>query len=254
MGAKIAIATLCDSKFLVGLRVMLFSLVSSNPWVRDIPIEVFWTDSEPVPERIHKLCQKLGLQVNWRYPDLSSYSGINVGTKDGEKCHGSYHKYEVFTLSEYDKVIFLDSDIFVCSDISELLRIDDGISAVKEIEIPQFNTGVLSIGKKFLNHDFRDALIAASADGNHSHVDQDVINSVVGSSYNQLPVWYNVLKSYFRHLGSWISRAKIIHYIADKPWHSEFSTRGNIECVVVERLWLNANALLDNFEAQGESA
>jgi len=58
--------------------------------------------------------------------------------------------------------------------------------------------------------------------------------------FNPLPIWYNCLKTDFRHRGSWLSRTKILHYVSKKPWQefdSSIHYPGNMECSYAESLW-----------------
>ena len=154
-------------------------------------------------------------------------------------------------LPDIDKIIYLDSDMIVCSSLKELFEENTGeyfISAAEDIgyfwahksfgrkeEKFYANSGVMvinlklwreySIGEKLYN-------FAGTTEEKLHFGDQDVINSVLKDKIKPLNLKWNVQTSFFEFynvlnhpLKNEIIKAKknpkIIHYITwEKPWNS----------------------------------
>jgi len=154
-------------------------------------------------------------------------------------------------LPDVDKIIYLDSDMIVCSSLKELFEEDTGeyfISAVEDIgyfwahnsfgrkeEKFYANSGVMVINLKlWREHSIGEKLyeFAGTTKEKLHFGDQDVINSVLKHKIKPLNLKWNVQTSFFEFynvlnhpLKSEIIKAKknpkIIHYITwKKPWNS----------------------------------
>ncbi len=152
-------------------------------------------------------------------------------------------KFKVFDLEflKDDFFVFLDSDLLILGDISELFEVEEDFAACIDMGTPtEFNTGVMHIKKKWFGKDVFDKLME-SAKANFSYRgDQEHINRLIGSNLRLLPLEYNTLKDKNRFAGSWLSKVKILHYISKKPW-TPYDPRhhkaGNLECLAIENLW-----------------
>jgi len=151
----------------------------------------------------------------------------------------AYYKFLIYTLN-FDKIIFLDSDLVILQNIENLFNLKGKFHAVVEMEIPQFNTGVMVVCDPEIDT-FNELIETANNHPNAMHGDQDIFNHVLKNP-TPLPFEYNVLKSYHRHLGTWINSCKILHYISKKPWQSydpKTHKEGNVECAVIETIWFD---------------
>lgn len=156
------------------------------------------------------------------------------------------------TLYDFDKALYLDCDIIVNKDISEIWNTDisdyscamvtdqdsEDITLhnrIKSYDSTYFNAGVLlmnlnywrdkKIAKKIFNFmkDFPERCL---------YPDQDAINAVLSNSILELPYQYNVQENWFKPNDMWKVHRKrwekiqkalcspvIIHYTGhDKPW------------------------------------
>jgi lipopolysaccharide biosynthesis glycosyltransferase len=114
------------------------------------------------------------------------------------------------------------------------------LAAVKDSNLEEMNTGVMIIGKDFLNEKITENLINIANPGHSHNGDQSIINAMLFNNFSHLPIWYNCLKTDFRHAGSWLCKTKILHFIAKKPWQkfdNSYHYRGNLECSYAETLW-----------------
>lgn len=177
---------------------------------------------------------------------------------------------------QYDRVIYLDSDIVVQGDLTELYAFDLGEDFVagtpapwyilesdreeyaRNLDIPNMekyiNAGVLLLNtKKIREHNLSSAMVELTTRKFNSQ-DQDIINKVLFDGIRHLPFRFNVMTKYaswpearFQGLFSdeemreaWASPL-IIHY-ADKikPWDDPLSPYA--------RIWWREAAKCDNFD------
>ena len=178
--------------------------------------------------------------------DESKYNKINENLKNKiPSANGSYSKFEVFSLSEYDGIVFLDSDILVLRDLEYLFHLDCDFGACRELLIDQFNSGVMVINKRFLIPDYIDKLIYVTERGGpKEHADQDVINDFFRPFITEIPIYYNFLKTYYNYpfLQKYPmpEHIKTLHYIINKPWIQKTGMRQiEIATEELDKLWWN---------------
>ena len=152
---------------------------------------------------------------------------------------------------EADKCIYLDGDLAVEGDISELFNLDikgyyiggvgDWLQLFEDRELPDFpsmdkyiNSGVLLFNLKEINRTdgLKEKLEKEGCRNDFLYNDQDAINSVLYDGIKLLPLKYNAMspdiyqdnQNFFNQYGkeSIIEARKnpvIVHYITDKkPW------------------------------------
>jgi lipopolysaccharide biosynthesis glycosyltransferase len=160
--------------------------------------------------------------------------------------------FQEFLPDNVEKIIALDSDIIVLSDLSEIYDIDlkdkilgavpEDISKnhLKEISFQKsdiyFNSGVMLINlKKWKTHSVSNQLLQIALDKqNHfSLYDQDALNIYFKNSFlplskkfNQMVYMFNIpsliskIKYKYRYING-IGQSGIIHYTGTKPWKFE---------------------------------
>lgn len=157
---------------------------------------------------------------------------------------------------EVSRVIYLDADLLVTSDISELFNINlqgKPLGAVPDLGIMTsrrrmkeksknlglkendfyFNSGVLLMDlKKWRAENYTNKLLELVKNHNFRHHDQDALNMLFYNNWYVLPLEFNVippvfelplkvlLSKYREKAVKAIKNAKIIHYAGGhKPWH-----------------------------------
>jgi lipopolysaccharide biosynthesis glycosyltransferase len=95
--------TVCNREYLIGFEVMLKSLVENNPRVvkEDIPFTVISNDltsGDLITSR------KIHNNISLKKYDQSKYGEIDK-LKSAQTGFGDYTKYEIFTISDVDKII-----------------------------------------------------------------------------------------------------------------------------------------------------
>lgn len=170
------------------------------------------------------------------FEDLEEFEGNTI-----EFYKKALAKFVVFGLAQYDKLLFLDSDMLVLGDISELFEIEEDFAACIDMGTPEeFNTGLMFIKNKWLDRKNVDKLFDYSKDNFSYRGDQEHINKLINGNLKILPSQYNTLKDQHRNVGSWLANVKILHYISKKPWtpyHPTHHKAGNLECLEIDKLW-----------------
>ena len=160
---KKAFVSTLSRGYLLGFKVFLKSILINNPSI-NIPYVVFNEgdlDSSDLDD-LRKIYSNIILKdinsVNYKDCTFKNIRNWNINPAN---------RLEIFTLGEYDKIIFFDVDMLCVGDISYLLSTEYDFGGVKHpmhesIEMQKnfifdkeigFNGGLLVIGKKFLNHD-----------------------------------------------------------------------------------------------------
>lgn len=135
-------------------------------------------------------------------------------------------------LDNIDKVIYLDGDIVIKSDLSELYQYDLGdnyIGAVKDINgilkrhfntfvknnIFYFNSGVMLMNLKKMREDkITEKLIDYRINGYNELMDQDALNFVLRKNVYELPFKYNT-QTMFTAINKNIDKLKIFLKLSD---------------------------------------
>jgi len=215
--------TVCNKDYLIGFEVMLKSLIDNNPRVvnENIPFTIISNDiSEDdlfVSKQIHN-------NIDIKNFNQTKYYEIDE-LKKIKMAFGDYTKYEIFSIQDTNKIIFLDSDTLILGNIDYLIDFKEDFGAVRELYIDQHNTGVMVIGKKYLNKQITNDLINLTQRyGITEHLDQDIINNYFTDVITDIPISYNYLKIYskqiFQNTGL-PNHIKILHFIVKKPWQNK---------------------------------
>lgn len=237
-------ATVCTRDYLVGLEVLLQSLVDHNDWLEpeETPFVVLSNDLTDADLVVAK---QIYPHIRIRNYDAAKYAPLEEMRKQAQ-AFGDYSKYEVFSLSGAERVIFLDVDALVMGDISELFDCPADFAAVRELYIDQFNTGVMVIGEKYLSPVVTDDLVRLTQIyGVTEHLDQDIINHYLIGQIHELPMAYNFLKIYhkpiFRRDGL-AKYVKILHYVVKKPWQQRPPVLLEEGTLWLEQYWFDVYA------------
>jgi len=160
---KVAFTSTLSKNYLLGFKIFLKSIVVNNPSI-DIPYVIFnegdITSSDLV--EIRKIYSNVYLRdicaefyKDCKFKNIRNWN-INPA-----------NRLEIFTLSEYDRIIFFDVDMLCLGDISYLLTVQCDFGGVKHpmhesVEMQKafiydknvgFNGGLLVINNKFLNNE-----------------------------------------------------------------------------------------------------
>ena len=202
---------------------MLKSLIDNNPRVikDNIPFLIISNDLNPEDLITSR---KIYNNIHIKRFDSEKYSEIEK-LKQIQMAFGDYTKYEIFSIENENKIIFLDSDTVILNNIDYLIDFKEDFGAVRELYIDQYNTGVMVISKEYLNKKITEDLInLTTIYGITEHLDQDIINNYFQDVITPIPIEYNYLKIYskqiFQNTGL-PDYIKIIHYVVKKPWQQK---------------------------------
>lgn len=141
---------------------------------------------------------------------------------DRPDLHSAFTKINLWRLTQFSKIVYIDADIVAYRAPDELFDIPHAFSAAPDIGWPDlFNTGVMvltpDMGEYYALRAMADRGI--SFDG----ADQGLLNMHFKNNYNRISFAYNVTPSAhyqyipaYRHFQSTVNMA---HFIgSDKPW------------------------------------
>lgn len=203
--SKIAFATVCvdpkrNGTYVTFFKKLIITLKSYNTF--HFPFYVF-CDSNLTKENREDL--KKYYDFIFYDVDKLKYSGTN-------KNNPKFYSLEAFNLN-YDKVIFLDTDIICRQDISILWQeFNEGLWMFKERRRPtDFNSGVMVINKEYLTKENYNTLMALNPDNiNRFGNDQKLINHLFGHEIKELEQTYNTLVSEIDFIG--LQNVRLLHY------------------------------------------
>lgn len=244
-----------DDNYAEYLYVVISSLIEHASTTNRYKIFVFYTSLTSF--NIELLESLSNYFVSIECVNIVSY----VGKTEIKGCNHisvetCYRLYIPDVLSQYKKVLYLDTDIIVLGDVAELFKIDLGnyaVGFVHDVECTylkdhcnelgfdfnsMFNAGVMLINtEQFKNQNIKEncleILIEDSKKSNRKMVfmDQDALMSVVGNNYKVLDDCWNfqfqylwrkesVYDDYLPRYEDNSEKCCILHYAGNrKPWY-----------------------------------
>eukprot|EP00158_Paraphelidium_tribonemae_P002883 Partr_v1_DN25753_c0_g1_i1_m74639 putative glycogenin len=178
---------------------------------------------------------------------IASTSRENLRALGRPELLFTYTKLQVWNLTQFRKVVFLDADTLVVSNVDDLFAHEE-LSACPDMGWPDcFNSGVFVATPSA--ETFGKLMAFAASEGSFDGGDQGILNDFF-PNWKRLPFLYNVglTTSYtytpaYKRYGA---NAKILHFFGvDKPWNwSRYSggaviPRGNMGLAVelVQKWW-----------------
>jgi len=212
-----------------------------------------------------RLLQAAGWSVR---PIPSQLMNPNYGSEDSKKGYAenvhvwNYNKLWIWSLTEYDKVVYLDSDLLVIGNIDELFDRDiwteigapansthrNFAAAPDMIPPDRFNSGVMAIRPDMeIFTDMRNSLGRIPS---YNKGDQGFLNAYFDNWYaypvtSRLPATYNFAYAFTHYEPVWRSNEadlKIVHfYGGKKPWDILKNTEGGVPALALPLIYLWAN-------------
>lgn len=230
---KIACCSTLNDLYFEGFLTFFYSLKQHNPSF-NLPYYIF-TWGELSDTNIAKL-KRAYHNFKFKNIDNSRYNGVEYSTKWRNWNINCINRFEIFTLSDYDKIIFLDADMLVLGNIDYLFNINVDFGACEIVKgsemdhpgkfnktLKSFDGGLMVISKKYLNHDTQKALIDIALQKKWTS-DEPILNVYFDNNKTTyLSKEYNLLSPEISD-GS-LKTAKIIQFVGvKKPWY-----KGQIE-------------------------
>ncbi len=250
---RIPIVMISDDNFVMQTCVAITSLyINKNP---DTVYNIFIVMAECSEEsaEVFRGMEHKDCVITLVYASLDQYRDIKQLAHISIACLLKFDICEL--IREYDKLLYLDGDIIVRKDLSELYHTELGenyAAAVKELYCMKNDDGCINAGimlfnaKKMRDDCMRDILVEKRrALGNRSSMDQQTYNMVIKDNLCYLSVIYNcvpgrltgdVKMDYsmrelnalygtdYRRAKDLIADAVIIHFATgNKPWKYTFA-------------------------------
>jgi lipopolysaccharide biosynthesis glycosyltransferase len=160
----IALVTVCTENFFAGTMVLLYSFLKHNPWFKG---DILVIHDETLPQNA---CNLLGsfprIQLRKVSHTLVKKSkNLIPSFPDFERRLGQFYSLEAFQLKEYERLLFLDSDMVIRGSLEELFHREEDLlvcatasyyknpkdyTARDPFSIEKFNAGMMLISKSLL--------------------------------------------------------------------------------------------------------
>lgn len=238
---KLCLATVVSDPFVLGAIVLLNSFLAKNPWFDgDIAIISEVTNS-PLSRTNRTLLKEHFPKLKFRDIDASAYEGVfhfaETVVETPARLRAAFYILECFTLTNYDRVVALDSDMLVTGDLRELFETQAPFSIVRaydhdrNLPLPYFNTGTMVIGGECLRRDMVAEISeflksVKKVNRSHGKADQSVLNVYFrGRDKNYLDEKYNFSKRLVPpdvpSIEDFLAEndVRILHFLGEKPWN-----------------------------------
>jgi ADP-heptose:LPS heptosyltransferase/lipopolysaccharide biosynthesis glycosyltransferase len=147
--SKICITTTFDKNYKEAGKT-LFNSIRRHTDCTGIDFKVITTDIDVVNELGEENCHFVDKEIRARYKDVKYYKDLPF-----ERYESSWHRFEMFNMTDYDRVICIDSDCICIEDISYLFSNEldqyDLISVEDHIVSKSFTKSVPELTKLGLN-------------------------------------------------------------------------------------------------------
>jgi len=201
-------------------------------------------------EKDREFCRQYYPKLTFIQPNYKMYEGTNFEITVPH-LRNTYYKLDIFSLYKlgYQQAIFIDLDVIVLDRISLLFRDHTEFLAVRSYReacdrlVSTFNSGVFVIGKQWLNEKTYHALVEDIKQG-YKLPDQECLNKYFREKTQILPKEYNVEKRMYKSdkFKKTVDKAKILHYVAIKPWQDPITRRDyrdKVDFAKLEEKWWN---------------
>jgi len=160
MSKKFAFVLLVDDNSFLGARVTISGILlhASRPF----KIVVFyWNLSQQNKNKI----KSMDSNIVFKKIPQEDYKNCKFASFPRNWDYNCAYRFEIFTLCEYDKIVYIDCDFLIQNNISKLFRKNIKFGAVRaegDCLIQgnkHFNAGLLVIDKEYLNNNIKKELI-----------------------------------------------------------------------------------------------
>lgn len=227
-----AFTTVLDDKYLPGFLITMSSILATS---KKFNYDVVVLDWGELSEKSKAIMLSLYDKIIFKPVEKELYERHVYDETYRKWTYNCNYRFDIFTLTEYDRVVFFDCDMIFQIDVEEILAhdVDFGACAAQEGGVAQisakigFDGGLMSVGKKYLNPETRKRLleIADSPAPQDSEIkttkwvsDEPILNTFFLENMVWLPEQYNFVISKLD--GSSIKRLNNYQFTGhNKPWY-----------------------------------
>lgn len=242
---RIAVTFLSTKDYFRGTAVAVSSFIKNNKWFAG---DIIIYTADDLTHEEETLLTSLYKFVIIKKIDISTYDCLKEKKSkftfyESEEyfnslISNSFYKFEAFTETDYDKVMFIDSDIVIigsvhtlfCNDADLIFSIDTEARRfdfdIKPRNNEYINSGIFVVGKRYLSHLTKEKLLSFYIDTDFSvisdmnpyagrYCDQDVFSMYFANSMCICSNKFNC--KFFFYDGN--AETTAIHFIGEnKPW------------------------------------
>jgi alpha-N-acetylglucosamine transferase len=204
-GLKGFITLVTNDEYAVATRKLIISLRKTQTV---IPIICMHTDLSPATRK--------GLtDIGCRMIQVDS---IDSPYKNHDsRWKGTMTKLNAWTLTNYEKLVYLDSDCLILENIDDLFSRQE-LSATLDPNVDYFNSGMMVLRPSQRIYD--DMISKLGKIDSYDGYDQGFLNSYFRDSWHPLPFAYNADQNVLAN-SNVIKGYKVIHYsLQPKPWNT----------------------------------
>lgn len=250
---RIPIVMISDDNFVMQTCVAITSLYLNKNQSTSYEILVVMADCSNSSAETFRKMEKEDLAITLVHASLEQYRDIKQLAHISIACLLKFDICEL--IPQYDKLLYLDGDIIVRKDLTELYETELGenyAAAVKELYCMKQDDGCINAGimlfnaKKMRDDGMRDILVEKRRSlGNRSSMDQQTYNMVIKGKIHYLSIVYNCVPgrligdakmkytvselnqlyaTHYVNAKQLIKDAVIIHFATgNKPWKYTFA-------------------------------
>lgn len=253
----IPIVMAMDDLFVIPSYVAIWSLLKNSSYHYFYDIFILYANGLSEKSRYFISQAESVANCKIHFLQVRTQAFENVSLKQGITVPTMFRLLIGDYLQEYDRCIYIDGDILVLGDISELYSIsvgDNYIGAVRDGGIQMdiekheayaevigmehmedyFNAGVLLMNLSLIRKDNMKEFFLSSINQKYLYQDQDILNKCCQGRIVYLPLKYNVFRRFYRRgelledsifpiqeRKEAVERPLILHYAeSEKPWNN----------------------------------
>lgn len=154
--------------------------------------------NEDLPDYILEVLDYFG--IKYRVCKKIEFKNVN---EDNPYWIYTFDKLNVFSLTEFEKIVYLDTDLLITKNVDELFDFEP-LSMALDLPFKDdfFNSGVMVIKPNMEDYNNLKALSIEYDDRGEKVSDQDVINDYFKGRINEISQKYNCVRNVCDYLGS----------------------------------------------------
>ena len=161
---KTAFVTVLNDNYILGALTTFYSLIKNTPGFNCDIIILDWGD---LSEHNKSKLRKIYNNITFRPIETHLYSKCTYDASDRLWEYNCNYRFDVFCITGYDKLIFIDTDFLIQTSVQPLIDIDCDFGVAESLSeyVPQykgtecFDAGLMIVSRAYLNPQVRDGLI-----------------------------------------------------------------------------------------------
>jgi len=241
-----AVVLLVDNNTLLGAQITLTSLLKHSKRFNLPVVVLYWEESLRKKDLLLTYPN-----IQFRKIDQTQYPQIIFDNTFRKWKYNCLYRFEIFKLSSFDKILYIDSDIIFQTDVMDIFKesVDFGAVIRPQNIVPQidnavaFSAGVMLIDKKILNFNifFNLIQLATSSPESEARVksgkwigNEPILNKFFGNIFTPLPNFFNLCTDVVT-LDNLKTPANI-HFIGhNKPWTGQ-TTKTQFDKYILDKI------------------